>query len=47
MEALCEELRNAKVYTLETPTIIPTNKIKITVSKPDLLNTNTKLVMVA
>ena len=31
---------------LKTLIIIPINKIKITVSKPDPLNANTKLVMV-
>jgi len=46
MEALHEELRNIKALLLETLIIIPINKIKITVSKPNLLNTNTKLVIV-
>jgi len=47
MEALHEELYNAKVYTLGTLTAIPINKIKIIVFKPNPLNTNTKLVIVA
>jgi len=46
MEALREELRNIKALLLKTLTTIPINKIKITVFKPDLLNANTKLVMV-
>ena len=45
MEALCEELRNVKALILETP-IPPINKINITISKPGLLNTNSKLVIV-
>ena len=46
MEALYEELRNVKALLLETLIIIPINKIKITISKPDPLNANTKLVIV-
>jgi len=46
MEALCEELYNVKAFLLETLIIIPINEIKITVSKPDPLNANTKLVIV-
>jgi len=46
MEALYKELRNVKALLLETLTIIPINKIKITVSKPDPLNANTKPVIV-
>jgi len=47
MEALREELRNVKALILETLITTPVNKIKVTVSKPGLLNANTKLVMVA
>jgi len=46
MEALYKELRNIKALLLETLIIIPINKIKITISKPNLLNANTKLVIV-
>jgi len=46
MEALHKKLRNVKALLLETLITIPINKIKITVSKPNLLNANTKLVMV-
>jgi len=47
MEALYKELYNAKAYILKTLIAIPINKIKIMVSKPNLLNANTKLVIVA
>jgi len=47
MEALYKELRNTKAYILETPIVIPINKNKITVSKPNPLSANTKLVIVA
>jgi len=47
MEVLYKELHNVKVPILETLIVIPLNKIKITVSKPGPLNTNTKLVIVA
>ena len=47
MEALYKELCNVKAFTLQTPTATPINKIKITVPKPNALNTNTKLVIVA
>jgi len=46
MEALHKELYNIKALLLETLTTIPINKIKITVFKPNLLNANTKPVMV-
>jgi len=46
MEALREELYNVKALLLETLIIIPINKIKITISELNLLNVNTKLVMV-
>jgi len=46
MEALHKELRNIKALLLETLITIPINKIKITVSKPNPLNANTKLVIV-
>jgi len=46
MEALHKELYNVKALLLETLIIIPINKIKITVSEPDLLNANTELVIV-
>jgi len=47
MEALYKELYNIKALIIETLTAIPPNKIKITISKPNLLNANTKLVIVA
>jgi len=47
MEALCKELCNVKALILETLIITPVNKIKATVSKPSLLNANTKLAIVA
>ena len=46
MEALRKELRNIKALLLETLITIPTNKIEITIFKPNPLNTNTKPVMV-
>jgi len=45
MEALRKEPYNVKPLMLETPTP-PTNKIKITISKPGPLNANFKLVIV-
>ena len=45
METLRKELRNIKTLILETMTP-PTNKIKVTVSKPGPLNANFKLVIV-
>ena len=47
IEALYKELRNIKAFTLQTLIATPINKIKITVHKPNLLNANTKLVIVA
>jgi len=47
MEALYKELRNVKALILETLIITPINKIKVTISKPSLLNANTKPVIVA
>ena len=47
IEVIYKELYNAKVLILET--LIPTpsmDKIEITISKPGLLNTNPKPVMV-
>ena len=46
IKVIHKELYNAKVLALETSTVTPTNKIKITVSKPGPLNTNLKLVTV-
>ena len=47
MGAICEELRNLKALTLEILIVTPINKIKITVFKPGLIDTNLKLVTVA
>ena len=47
MEVLREELRNVKVFILQTLTVTPINKIKIIVPKPNPLNANTKLVIIA
>jgi len=47
MEALYKELCNIKALTLKTLIVMPLNKIEITVSKPSLLNINTKLIIVA
>jgi len=47
MEALRKELRNIKVFILQTLTATPINEIKITVPKPNALNINTKLIIVA
>ena len=42
------ELFNTKVLILKTPVPIPfIDKIKITISKPSLLNTNPKLAIIA
>jgi len=45
MEALYKKLYNVKAFIIETLIVIPLNKIKITISKPDPLNANTKLVI--
>jgi len=47
MEALRKELYNVKALTLRTLIATPINKIKITVPKPNMLNANTELVIVA
>ena len=44
---LYKELYNAKVLTLKTLIVIPINKIKIAVYKPNLLNINPELIIVA
>ena len=47
IKVIYKELYNAKVLILETLVLTPPiNKIKITISKPDLLNTNPKLVII-
>jgi len=40
MGVIREELRNLKALILETLIVIPINKIKITIYKPNLLNNN-------
>ena len=48
MKAICKELYNTKLLTLET--LVPTpsiNKIEITILKHNPLNTNPKLAIVA
>jgi len=45
METLRKELRNVKTLILETM-IPPVNEIKVTVSEPNPLNANFKLVIV-
>ena len=46
--SIYKELYNAKVLILETLVLIPSiNEIKITISKPNPLNANSKLVIVA
>ena len=47
MGVIREELRNLKALTLKTLIVTPANKIKITVYKPNPLNTNPKLVTAA
>ena len=47
IETLRKELRNVNTLIIETPTVTPANKIKITICKPSPLNTNPKLVIVA
>jgi len=47
MGAIREELYNLKALILETLIVTPINKIKITIYKPDLLNINPKLVIIA
>ena len=46
IEALYKELCNVKALILQTLIVTPINKIKIMVPKPNLLNVNTKLVIV-
>ena len=40
-------LYNLKALIIETLIVTPINKIKITISKPDLIDINLKLVIVA
>ena len=47
IETLRKELCNVNILIMETLIVIPTNKIKITVCEPSLLNANPKLVIVA
>jgi len=47
METLRKELRNVNILIIETPTVTPVNKIKITIYEPGLLNANPKPVIVA
>ena len=47
MGVIREELRNLKALILETLIVTPINKIKITISKPSLIDTNLKPVIVA
>ena len=47
MGAIYEELYNLKALTLEILIVTPINEIKITISKPSLIDTNPKLVIVA
>ena len=43
IKAIYKKLYNAKVLALKTLVLTPsTNKIKVTIFKPDLLNTNPK-----
>ena len=46
IKAIYKELYDAKVLALETLTVTPINKIKITVCEPGPLNANPKLVTV-
>jgi len=46
MGVIYKELRNFKILILETLIVTHINKIKITIYKPDPLNTNPKLVIV-
>jgi len=47
MGTIYKELYNLKALILETLIVIPINKIKITIYKPNPLNTNPKLVTAA
>ena len=47
MGAIRKELRNLKALTLEILIVMPINEIKITISKPSLIDINLKLVTVA
>jgi len=47
MGVIREELRNLKTLILKTLIVTPIDKIKITIYKPNLLNINPKLVIVA
>ena len=47
MGVIRKELYNLKALILETLIVTPVNEIKITISKPRLIDTNLELVMVA
>ena len=48
IEAIHKELYNTKVLALKTPVPIPSiDEIEITISKPDPLNANPKLAIIA
>ena len=47
MGVIHKELYNLKALILEILIGTPTNEIKITISKPSLIDTNLKLVIVA
>jgi len=47
MEVIHKELRNLKALILKTLIVIPINKVGVTIYKPNPLNTNFKLVIVA
>jgi len=47
MGAIYKELRNLKALILETLIVIPINKIKISIYKPNPLNINPKLIIAA
>ena len=47
IKAIYKELHDAKVFVLKTLVLTPSiDKIKITISKPNLLNINPKLAIV-
>jgi len=47
MGAIYKELYNLKALILETLIVTPINKIKTTIYKPNPLNINPKLIIVA
>jgi hypothetical protein len=47
IRAIREELRSLKALILETLMVTPINEIKITISKPSLIDINLKLVIIA